>query len=353
MNENKRIDWRVVIAGIMVGLAALALTLGGNPANMGLCIACFLRDSAGALGLHGAANVQYLRPEIIGLVLGAFLSARGFREWRAQGGSSPALRFVLGALVMLGALMFLGCPLRMVLRIGGGDWNALVGLAGFAAGVAVGALFLKRGFTLRRAYPLPSAEGGVLPVAVTAGLFLLLLAPSMLRASTEGPGAKHAVWYLALGAGILIGVAAQRSRLCMVGGLRDVMLFGDFKLLYGFVAIFITVLIGNLALGSFHPGFAGQSIAHTDGLWNFLGMALAGWGCVLLSGCPLRQLILAGEGNSDSAVTVLGMLFGAALCHNFGLASSGEGPTAYGKLAVGIGFVLLLVISIANLPKED
>lgn len=31
-------------------------------------------------------------------------------------------------------------------------------------------------------------------------------------------------------------------------------------------------------------------------------MLLAGFGCVLLGGCPLRQLVLAGEGNSDSAM---------------------------------------------------
>ena len=41
-------------------------------------------------------------------------------------------------------------------------------------------------------------------------------------------------------------------------------------------------------------------------------MALAGWGSILLGGCPLRQLILAGEGNGDSAVTVFGMIVGAA-----------------------------------------
>ena len=33
-------------------------------------------------------------------------------------------------------------------------------------------------------------------------------------------------------------------------------------------------------------------------------MGLVGWGSVLLR-CPLRQLILAGEGSGDSAVTVL------------------------------------------------
>ena len=53
---------------------------------------------------------------------------------------------------MIGTLMFLGCPMRAVIRLGGGDLNALVGLVGFAAGILVGVAFLKRGFSLRRAY---------------------------------------------------------------------------------------------------------------------------------------------------------------------------------------------------------
>ena len=61
----------VLLTGVIVGIAALVLTACGNPANMGFCIACFLRDIAGACGLHSAAKVQYVRPEIIGLVLGA------------------------------------------------------------------------------------------------------------------------------------------------------------------------------------------------------------------------------------------------------------------------------------------
>ena len=50
---------------------------------------------------------------------------------------------------MIGALAFLGCPLRMVLRLAGGDGNALVGLVGFAIGIFVGTLFMKRGFSLK------------------------------------------------------------------------------------------------------------------------------------------------------------------------------------------------------------
>lgn len=97
------------------------------------------------------------------------------------------------------------------------------------------------------------------------------------------------------------------------------MMFKDLHLLWGFIAIFVTVLIGNLCLHKFNLGFAGQPVAHSDHVWNFLGMLLAGWGSVLLGGCPLRQLILAGSGNADSAVTVFGMIVGAAFAHNFGL----------------------------------
>jgi len=86
----KKIHWGVVLAGVAVGLAALILTAMGNPANMGFCIACFLRDTAGACGLHSAAKVQYVRPEIIGLVLGAFLMSVAGKEFKARAGSSSA-----------------------------------------------------------------------------------------------------------------------------------------------------------------------------------------------------------------------------------------------------------------------
>ena len=140
----------------------------------------------------------------------------------------------------------------------------------------------------------------------------------------------------------------------MVGGIRDMVLFRESKLLMGFVAIFASALVCNLILNGvtegtyFHLAMADQPIAHTDGLWNFLGMVLTGFGCVLLGGCPLRQLVLSGEGNSDSAVTVIGLIVGAAFAHNFGLASSANGPTANGKIAVIVGLVVVAVIACLN-----
>lgn len=359
----KKVNWFVVLAGAAVGLAAIFLTIWGNPANMGFCIACFLRDIAGAVGLHSAGKVQYIRPEIIGLVLGAFLMAVATKEFRPKAGSSPATRFVLGAFVMIGALAFLGCPLRMVLRLAGGDANALVGLAGFVLGILIGVLFLNRGFSLKRAYEAGPVEGATLPMVMTGLLILLLAVPALFLASQQGPGSQHAPLFLALAVALVVGALAQKSRLCMVGGIRDSFLFRDFKLLYGFIAIFVVVLIGNLITGKFNFGFTLQPVAHSSHLWNLLGMALVGWGSVLLGGCPLRQLILAGSGNGDSAITVFGMIVGAALAHNFGLAGNPDSVNEAGKIVVGgistagkvavlLGFVVLAVISVVNVQSK-
>ncbi|MBQ1280952.1 MAG: YedE-related selenium metabolism membrane protein, partial [Oscillospiraceae bacterium] len=288
---------------------------------------------------------------------GAFIMSLATREFRAKAGSSPAVRFVLGAFVMIGALAFLGCPLRMVLRIAGGDANAIIALVGFALGIFIGTLWLKKGFSLKRAYDAPAAEGAVLPVVLLGLLVLFLVAPALFLVSEKGPGSMHAPVLIAFVIALVVGALAQKGRLCMAGGLRDAMMFRDFKLLYGFIAIFLVALIGNLITGKFNFGFAGQPVAHSDHVWSFLGMMLVGWGSVLLGGCPLRQLILAGSGNGDSTVTVFGMIVGAAISHNFKLAGAAASADAAGgvgtngRIAIIVGIVVFLVISLMHLPK--
>ena len=153
---------------------------------MGFCIACFLRDTTGALGLHSAAAVQYIRPEIIGLVLGACIVSLITKEFRPRGGSAPVTRFVLGAFVMIGCLMFLGCPFRMILRLAGGDGNAIFGLVGFAAGILTGTFFLKKGYTLKRSYKMPKLEGSIFPAVQIVMLLLLVAAPAFIHFHRAG-----------------------------------------------------------------------------------------------------------------------------------------------------------------------
>ena len=288
-------------------------------------------------------------------------------------------------MVMVGALIFLGCPLRMVIRMGGGDLNAFVGLAGFAVGILIGVAFLKKGFGLKRNYDVANLDGFVLPVVLVILFVLFYMAWPTLSAyvnavkagdteaknaaafaiSTSGPGSMHAPIFISLIIGLAVGALAQKSRMCMVDGIRDIVMFKNFNLILGFIGIFVAVLVGNIVLGNF-KGFATQSqpIAHTDEIWNFLGMVIVGWGSALLGGCPLRQLILAGEGNGDSAITVIGMLVGAAFAHNFGLAGGADPGivdgaykafklSANGRFAAICCLIALLVISLTNLKDED
>lgn len=358
MDLKKEKLW-IVLGGLVIGVIAASLVFFGNPANMGFCIACFIRDTAGGLGLHRAEAVQYIRPEIAGIVLGAFLISFGTKEYSARGGSSPVTRFVLGFCVMVGCLMFLGCPFRMILRLAGGDLNALIGLVGFAAGIGAGTFFLSKGYSLGRTYKANQAEGFIWPIIQVGMVVLVVAAPAFIFFSEAGagPGAKHAAVAISLCAGLIVGIIAQRTRMCMAGGFRDFYLFREHKLLFASLAIFCGALVTNLimqaVLGSadvsyFKLDFEGQPIAHTDGVWNFLGMFLAGYACCLLGGCPMRQLVMSGEGNADSVVTVLGLFAGAAFCHNFGLASSAEGATANGQIAVVICLVVVTAIAYFN-----
>jgi hypothetical protein len=346
-----------ILTGAIIGILAPVLVKLGNPGNMGICVACFERDIAGALGLHRAGAVQYLRPEIIGLVIGALIAALVFREFKPRTGSSPLVRFFLGMFAMFGALVFLGCPWRAYLRLGGGDWNAIFGILGLVAGIGLGVIFLKMGFSLGRSRPAPRAMGWVFPVVMLGLLVLLLVAPLFGRDasgnpagpiffSTSGPGSQHALWYISLAVALVIGFFAQRSRFCSVGAFRDLIMFRNAHLLWGIVSLILVAFITNLVLGQFNPGFEKQPVAHTDEWWNFGGMVLAGLAFTLAGGCPGRQLFLSGEGDGDSALFATGMIVGAGFAHNFSIASSTAGAGASGPAAVITGLVICVILGL-------
>ncbi len=345
MNEKKFI----ILSGGIIGLLAALLVRFGNPPNMGICMACFLRDISGGLGLHRANVVQNLRPEIVGFVLGGFLLARAKGEIKPRTGSNPMLRFLLGMFMAIGALVFLGCPWRMILRLSGGDLTAIGGLIGYAAGIYVGVIFLKKGFSLGRAYyNLNPASGYLVPLIFLGIIILRIASPEFIFLSSAGPGSQFAPVSLALGAGLVVGGLAQRSRICTAGAFRDMFLIRDNHLLNGVLAIFLLALGANLIFGQFNLGFADQPVAHNEFIWNFLGMAIVGITAVMLGGCPLRQTILASEGDLDAGLTVLGLIVGAAFAHNFGLAATPDGIGFNGRVATIAILVVVMTIGAVN-----
>jgi hypothetical protein len=342
------LNWSIIISGIAFGVIGVMLVVFGNPANTGVCVSCFLEGIAGSIGLHGNPRMMYIRPEIIGFILGAFIIALLGKDFKPSGGSSPVIRFLLGFFTIVGSAMFIGCPIKMLFRFSAGDLTAIAAILGLVAGIWLGVMFMREGFYLGDENRVGKLNGWIIPLGAMLLLIFLVVKPSFITESTRGPGAVHAPLLIALAAGLILGGITQRSRFCVVGSLRNFLLANDKSLMVGIVLMIISAVVANMVTGQFHLGMNDQPGSHLSHGWSFLGMFLTGFASVLLGGCPYRQLILAGEGNTDSGVATLGMLTAGGIVHNWSLASSTAGPTFNGKIAVLVGIAFCFILALMN-----
>lgn len=343
-------------------MAGVLLSYYGNPPNTGFCVSCFMENIAGSLGLHDNIRMQYIRPEIIGFVLGAFLISRRTGDFKPSAGSSTLLRFFVGVLLIVGCAVFIGCPIKMLLRISAGDLTAIVGLLGLAAGVFIGLKFIENGFSLGEPQPMPAANGFIIPAFMASLLVLLVWKPEFMSFSVKGAGAQHAAIYLSLGAGLVAGVLAQRSGFCITGGIARVFLWGPKEikgcpkstgLLMAIVSFLSLAFVASLLTGQFSLGWHGQPSSNESYGWNFAAMLMVGFGSVLIKGCPFRQLVLSGQGDGDAGAAVLGMLTGAALVQTWGLGGTAAGTPYEGKVAVLVGICALFVAGLAYRKRQE
>jgi YedE family putative selenium metabolism protein len=312
--------------------------------NSGFCISCFLENLAGSLQLHDNIRMSYIRPELIGFVLGAFFMALQSRRFKVTGGSSPIIRFLLGFFILVGCAVFIGCPIKMILRLAAGDLTAIAATAGLIFGIWLGAKYIRAGFSLDRVKELPQINGYIIPAFAVLALLFLLLKPSFIITGETGPAAMRAPIYLSLLVGLAIGVFAQKSGLCITGGIRNFCLVRERTLLNGVITVFVTALILSLIMGQFNLGMNAQPSSHLSHGWTFLAMVLVGLASTLIDGCPFRQLIKAGQGDVDAGITILGMTVGAALVISWAIRSSSAGPTFEGKITVLLGLIFSLIL---------
>ncbi|MBU4387857.1 YedE-related selenium metabolism membrane protein [Candidatus Dependentiae bacterium] len=331
-----------ILSGGALGGLAVLLTLAGNPKNTGLCISCFLGNLAGSLHLFTEGRMSYPRPELMGLVLGAFAAATLAGGFRARTTRAPLSVILAAAAVIVGCEVFIGCPIKLVLRLAAGDLTSWAGAAGLVVGVGLGSRLLLDGWELERT----PGGWGPLPYLATAATLALAgatyLRPAFMAFGATGPATRHAPLALSLGAGLVLGALAQRSGFCVTGALRNVLLAREGTLLAGLGAFLAAAFAAAVLGGTFHLGYYDQPGVHPDALWNFLGMFLAGLGSVYLGGCPFRQLVLSGTGDTAAGLAVASMLVTAALTRTLGIASTADGPTWAGKVALLAGLCLLL-----------
>jgi hypothetical protein len=334
---------------LLLGVLAAGLVAAGNPGNMGLCGACFLRDLAGALRLHQGPSL--VRPEVAGIAVGALVWSLLRGRHVGRSGSHAVARFLLCAAMAVGALVFLGCPFRLLQRLGGGDPNAWLALPGFVAGVGVATVLERRGYSLGKTSEVSLPIGLLGPIALIAPLIAWwfgvgLAGPSLGADAATGPA--RAPWALALSLSLLAGGVLSATGFCAISAARSVFGGSRWMLLAAF-AFVVGYAIAAMVTGRFHTGLDGQPIAHADWLWNALALALVGACGAFAGGCPVRQIVMAGEGNGDAMVGCAGLMFGAAIAHNFGIASTAAsasaagGASANGAIAVVVLLALVIV----------
>jgi YedE family putative selenium metabolism protein len=346
MMRNREL-WLVVASGLLLGVLGVLLSVWGNPENSGICVSCFIENSAGALGFHDNQRMQYLRPELIGFVLGSVVSALIFRDFRSRGGSAPLSRLFLGMFMIFGCAVFIGCPIKLMLRLTAGDMTAVAGVVGLVVGVWTGLKGLAHGVEFSMQSQGRANGGFLIPLLFVMLLVFFVVRPGFLLFSSQGGGAQFAPWPMALTVGAGLGALAQRSRFCITGSIRNFLLMGlRVPALWGLLAFVVAALLANMLSGRFNPGLYGQPGAHLEYLWSFLGMGLVGWISVLIGGCPFRQLIKAGEGDADAGLVVIGMFIGGALAQSWGIAATASGVSLYGKASVLVGLFAVVLGSI-------
>ncbi len=342
----------VIFTGALLGVISIVLVYYGNPKNSGICVSCFIENIAGALGLHPNPRLQYLRPELLGFLLGASISALFGGDFKARATNAPLVPFITGALLIVGSAVFIGCPIKLFIRFSAGDLTSIAGIAGLIAGVYIGIKYLQNGFTFGDAKDSPNFFAWLLPAAVIILIVFLFYEPNFIFFSKKGSATMHAPKLISLGAGILLGVFAQRSRFCITGSIRDTILMRSIKGGTGLIALIGFAILFNVIFGYFNLGMNGQQSSHLDHLWSFLGMALVGIGSVMINGCPFRQIIRSGEGDIDAVMAVLGMVAGGAFVQTFNIASTTRGVTFAGKVAIITGLIFVTALGLSSRDED-
>jgi uncharacterized membrane protein YedE/YeeE len=130
--------------------------------------------------------------------------------------------------------------------------------------------------------------------------------------------------------GFIAGFLGQRSRMCFVGGIRDLYLIRSTYLFKGLIGFIVAAFIGYIIFnnGISFPWFlekgaltAIPGAACTVGIAALILAIIGGFGIglfsVLSGGCPFRNTVMTGEGNKSSLLYLAGFFLGAVVFHLF------------------------------------
>lgn len=115
--------------------------------------------------------------------------------------------------------------------------------------------------------------------------------------------------------GVLIGYLGQRSRFCIVSGIRDWFVMRDSYRIKGLLGLIIAAAIGFVLfryVGGDVPNLPAPIDFGSSGylVISIIGGLGMGFFSVMAEGCPFRQHVMAAEGRQSALFYLLGFYVG-------------------------------------------
>ncbi|MDH5184390.1 MAG: YeeE/YedE family protein, partial [Gammaproteobacteria bacterium] len=116
--------------------------------------------------------------------------------------------------------------------------------------------------------------------------------------------------------GAIFGVLAQRFRFCMVSGISNWQLVGDYRQIMAFAAALLVAILGTQYL-ELSSTVAIETSSYRNSQFDWFGVIVGGLifgvGGTMAGGCATRTVIKSGEGNLQSVVALMSFLVFAAI----------------------------------------
>lgn len=152
MNKQKYLKpWIFgVTLGLIIVLSEVLLRIH-PPSAYVFCLAGHTRDLVNTIINHIAdtrypqtfLSRKFLLLTSPAVFFGAWLAARFHNERANQPARQKTGSFLRGFMVMLIGIAIFGCPVRIVVRAGYGDWYGVAALCGLGIGITIATLYMR------------------------------------------------------------------------------------------------------------------------------------------------------------------------------------------------------------------
>ena len=124
----------------------------------------------------------------------------------------------------------------------------------------------------------------------------------------------YLAWSLPVLLALIMGLVSDRTNLCSVCAIKELVLNKQATILLSFIKIVLWVVGVSMAIEYLFSGSSTEDNSFAVSAQSLIGGLIFGIGAVMNDGCSLHTLVRLGRGNFGMAISIVGLLVGAMTC---------------------------------------